>query len=222
MKNFIALIRVSTTMQSETRNGLDGQRADITRWAAVNGYNIVTFLEEVASGGLPIYQRPVLQKAIEMAKKLKAKIVVSKIDRCSRVEDISKYLMKDLKIVIAADLGENVDPFISTIFAGMAEKERAMISSRTKSGLAAAKARGVVLGNKTNLDVATVLATEARIEKADCFAETKRDLIESLWKSGHNFSKIASILNSNGVRTIRGGEWYATSVARMIDRLKIS
>jgi DNA invertase Pin-like site-specific DNA recombinase len=40
-----------------------------------------------------------------------------------------------------------VDPFILRLFAALAEKERALISVRTKAALAAAKARGVQLGN---------------------------------------------------------------------------
>jgi DNA invertase Pin-like site-specific DNA recombinase len=40
-----------------------------------------------------------------------------------------------------------VGPFILHLFAALAEKERALISRRTKAALAAAKARGVTLGN---------------------------------------------------------------------------
>ena len=44
---------------------------------------------------------------------------------------------------VVAELGADVDPFILHLFAALAEKERAMISTRTKAALAAAKARGV-------------------------------------------------------------------------------
>lgn len=222
MKNFVAVMRVSTRSQGLTKNGLDGQRSEIQRWAAANNYNVVTYIEEVASGGLPLSERPVMRKAIEMAKKLKAKVVVSKTDRCSRDQDIARDLMYKQKIVIAVDLGEDSDEFIGSIYAGLADKERKMISVRTRAGLAAAKARGVVLGNMKNLGEATELATAARIAKADCFAETKRDLVKSLWESGHNFSKIASILNTNGVKTIRGKDWHCTTVARVIERLQLA
>jgi DNA invertase Pin-like site-specific DNA recombinase len=47
---------------------------------------------------------------------------------------------------LVAELGPDVDPFILHQFAAHAEKERAMVSTRTKVALAAAKARGVKLG----------------------------------------------------------------------------
>jgi DNA invertase Pin-like site-specific DNA recombinase len=47
---------------------------------------------------------------------------------------------------LVAELGSDVDPFILHLFAALAEKERAMIATRTKAALAAAKARGVKLG----------------------------------------------------------------------------
>jgi DNA invertase Pin-like site-specific DNA recombinase len=43
---------------------------------------------------------------------------------------------------IVCDLGRQSDPFVLHLYAAPAEKERAMISARTKAGLAAAKARG--------------------------------------------------------------------------------
>ena len=47
---------------------------------------------------------------------------------------------------LVAELGPEVDPFILHLFAALAEKERALISERTRRALGAAKARGVALG----------------------------------------------------------------------------
>jgi DNA invertase Pin-like site-specific DNA recombinase len=48
---------------------------------------------------------------------------------------------------VVAELGPDVDPFVLHPYAALAEKERALISKRTKEGLAVVKARGQKLGN---------------------------------------------------------------------------
>jgi DNA invertase Pin-like site-specific DNA recombinase len=71
---------------------------------------------------------------------------VAKLDRVSRdVHFISGLMAHRVPFLVAA-LGPDVDPFILHLFAALAEKERAMIATRTKAALAAAKARGVKLG----------------------------------------------------------------------------
>lgn len=51
-------------------------------------------------------------------------------------------------------LGMDVDPFQLHIYASLAEKERSLISQRTKAALAAKRARGESLGNLKTLTVA--------------------------------------------------------------------
>ena len=54
--------------------------------------------------------------------------------------------MKHRLPFIVTELGADTDPFLLHIYAALAEKERALISRRTKDALTAAKARGVVIG----------------------------------------------------------------------------
>jgi DNA invertase Pin-like site-specific DNA recombinase len=82
------------------------------------------------------------------ARKAKAWVIVSKLDRLSRdVEFIAGLMNKGVRFVVA-EYGHDVDPFAFHIYAALAEKERELISKRTKDALQERKARGVVLGNR--------------------------------------------------------------------------
>jgi DNA invertase Pin-like site-specific DNA recombinase len=92
-------------------------------------------------------RRPQLAAALKAAKKAKCAVVVSKLDRLSRDVHFISGLMAHKVPFIVAELGSNVDPFTLHIYAALAQQERRMIADRTRAGLAAAKARGVKLGN---------------------------------------------------------------------------
>jgi DNA invertase Pin-like site-specific DNA recombinase len=72
--------------------------------------------------------------------------VVAKLDRLSRDVHFISGLMAERVQFIVTELGADVDPFILHLFAALAEKERAMIATRTRDALQRAKARGVRLG----------------------------------------------------------------------------
>jgi DNA invertase Pin-like site-specific DNA recombinase len=48
---------------------------------------------------------------------------------------------------IVAELGRDADPFMLHLYAALAEKERSLISERTKAALATRKVNGAKLGN---------------------------------------------------------------------------
>ncbi len=73
------------------------------------------------------------------------RIIVAKLDRLSRDVHYISGLMKHRVPFIVADRADT-DPFMLHLYSALAEKERALISRRTKDALAAAKARGVRLG----------------------------------------------------------------------------
>jgi DNA invertase Pin-like site-specific DNA recombinase len=90
--------------------------------------------------------RPQLNAALEAARQAKAPVVVAKLDRLSRDVYFISGLMKHKVSFFVADLGADTDPFMLHIYAAPAEKERRMISERTKQALASAKANGKQLG----------------------------------------------------------------------------
>lgn len=218
MKKLIGYCRVSTKEQGESRNGLEAQRAEIERFAAYNGYHLLEVVEEVASGSLGLEYRPILSEVVDRARKLKAKIVVSKVDRVSRDAGLIRKLMHDTRQVIAIDVGEQADSFVEHIYAGLAEKERKMIGARTKAGLQAAKARGVILGNRKNLPEARAKATSVIKANAVAFALKMKPLIERMRKADMTLIEIAEELNMHKIATARGGRWQASTVHNIIKR----
>src|SRR5215207_2921059 len=149
MRPAIAYIRVSTKRQGRSGLGMEAQREALSRFAQAEGFEIVSEFTEVETGkgadGLEL--RPQLAAAMESARRINAPVIVAKLDRLSRDVHFISGLMKHRVRFIVTELGPDADPFMLHLYAALAEKERAMISERTREALKAAKARGVVLGN---------------------------------------------------------------------------
>lgn len=118
---------------------------------------------------------------------------------------------------IVAEFGADVDPFVLHLYASLAEKERRLISERTKAALAVKKASGVILGNRTNLTDAQVRGREAR-ELASVEFSKKMMIHFGNLREGMSLNAIAAHLNQMGVPTIRGGKWTAKVVSRVQKR----
>jgi DNA invertase Pin-like site-specific DNA recombinase len=120
---------------------------------------------------------------------------------------------------IVTELGADADPFMLHVYAALAEKERALISSRTRAALQAKKAAGATLGNRTNLDDAQKLGAASNAQAADVFAANVLPIVQQLQANGVTALRaLAGALNARGVRTARGGAWHPTSVGRLFER----
>jgi DNA invertase Pin-like site-specific DNA recombinase len=149
MKSVVSYIRVSTQQQGHSGLGIEAQRAAIVRFAEAEGYTIAAEHVEVETGegADALDRRPELAAALAAARKLRCPVIVAKLDRLSRdVAFISKDLMAKRVPFIVAELGADADPFMLHLYAALAEKERSLISQRTRAALAAKKAQGVRLG----------------------------------------------------------------------------
>jgi DNA invertase Pin-like site-specific DNA recombinase len=146
-------------------------------------------------------------------------VLVAKLDRLSRdVHFISGLMVKRVPFIIA-ELGRNVDPFMLHVYAALAEKERALISERTKAALAAAKARGVKLG-KAGVKQGPILARRNR-EEADTHARKIAPQVRSIRRAGHRTVRaLSEELNTLGVPTLRGGRWHPASTQNLLKRLE--
>jgi DNA invertase Pin-like site-specific DNA recombinase len=213
----VAYYRVSTQQQGKSGLGLEAQRKAVQHFVASEAMVIAhSFVEvETGKGADALDKRPQLAAALKLAKKLKAPVVVAKLDRLSRdVHFISGLMTQKVSFIVAA-LGRDVEPFMLHIYAAMAEKERAMISERTKAALAEAKARGVQLG-KSSAQLAAANKAAAAARDASL-----RDTLVEL--SGRSYQTIADELTKRGITTPRGGAaWNAMTVMRVMKRLGIA
>ena len=107
--------------------------------------------------------------------------------------------------------------FIVFHFAALAEKERSLISARTTAALAAAKVRGVVLGNP-QIEVAQAKGAASTKAAADRFAANILPVIQPMADQGATLREIAAELNRRGIETARGGTWAATQVRDILNR----
>jgi DNA invertase Pin-like site-specific DNA recombinase len=119
---------------------------------------------------------------------------------------------------LVAELGADVDPFVLHLFAALAEKERSMISVRTRDALARAKARGTKLGGPA-LDKAREVAVTVIQASADRHAANVLPLIRDIQRAGAtSLHAVADALNARGISTARGGQWYAATVRNVLAR----
>lgn len=220
MKPIISYLRVSTAGQGRSGLGLDAQREAVQRFAAVEGFEIIAEYVETESGkgADALDRRPVLAAALAKAKKAKCAVLVAKLDRLSRDVAFISGLMASRVAFISAELGADADPFMLHLYAALAEKERALISERTKAALARVKASGRRLGNPTNLSEAAALGRAVTIAKADAQAANVLPIIAPLRAAGLSLRAIAATLNERHIRSARGGEWSAQAVLNVIER----
>jgi DNA invertase Pin-like site-specific DNA recombinase len=213
MKPAVAYIRVSTGRQGKSGLGLEAQQAAIERFAAQEGFAIASAFTEVQSGKDDDNKRPQLSAALEAARKAKAPVICAKLDRLSRDVHFISGLMKHNVAFIVADLGADTDPFMLHLYAALAEKERRMISVRTKDALAAAKARGKQLGGLREYGREL---QEAAVERAMALKPVLTELSELSARAA------AAELNRRKVVTPTGAPWSAMTVIRARQRLEVA
>src|ERR1700759_2028360 len=150
----ITYIRVSTSQQGRSGLGIEAQRQALRQFAKAEGLELAReFVEvETGKGSDALERRPQLKAALAAAKRLKCQVAVAKLDRLSRDVHFISGLMAHRVPFVVAELGADIDPFI------------------LHTALAAAKARGVRLGNP-RLDEARKAAHEAAAVANEAAAE---------------------------------------------------
>jgi DNA invertase Pin-like site-specific DNA recombinase len=143
VQHAIAYYRVSTARQGRSGLGIEAQRAAVVRFAEAEGLELTAeFVEvETGKGADALDRRPQLAAALATGRSRKCPVIVAKLDRLSRDVAFISGLMAQRVPFIVAELGRDADPFMLHLYAALAEKERRLISERTKAALAAARQR---------------------------------------------------------------------------------
>ncbi|WPB83750.1 recombinase family protein [Sediminicoccus rosea] len=219
----VGLYRVSTAEQGQSGLGLEAQQASVRAFVAAQGWTLVAEFSDVASGKDD--RRPGFQAALLKCRQLGAVLVAGRLDRITRRAHTLSQLLEDGVSIRAADM-PGADDLMMRIYAAMAQKERELISARTKAALAAAKVRGAVLGGDRGYRPAAgpdaAAAALVRRETAERAAHRLVLEVERLYAEGvEGQAAMARALNKRGVPTPQGrGAWTHTTVARVLARTR--
>jgi DNA invertase Pin-like site-specific DNA recombinase len=214
MMKFVAYLRVSTARQGRSGLGLEAQREAVRAFVEGRAGKIIApeFLE-TESGKRN--DRPQLQAALGRCRATGATLVVAKLDRLSRNAAFLLTLRDSGVPFVAADMPE-ANTLTIGILAVVAQAEREAISARTKAALAAAKARGVKLGNpQGRVNLKPGHGTAAASEAARSFAEELVPMVSELEANGLSLNAIARRFNEDGIRSRRGGIWTAKAISNL-------
>jgi DNA invertase Pin-like site-specific DNA recombinase len=228
MAGIVAYFRVSTRQQGEL--GLEGQASAVATFAKQAGKPIVARYIEVETGKR--VNRPELGRAISHARRAKATLVISRLDRLAHNVAFTSALMQSGVDFLCCD-NPHANELTIHILAAVAEHESKRISNQMKAALAAAKARGTLLGSarpghwdgKESIREAALV--KARTVAAKTISENTREayadllpVIQEMREKGSTLQRIADELNAQGHTTRRGRPWNQVQVARVLERAK--
>ena len=212
MREHVAYYRVSTDRQGASGLGLDAQRQAVARHIGTG--TLAAEFTEIESGRRD-KNRPQLAAALQEAKKRRAVLVIAKLDRLARNVHFVSGLMESGVEFVAADM-PTANRLTIHVMAAFAEHEREAISQRTREGLAAAKARGTVLGNPNLAEARKAAAAVTRTTPPPEVIEIMRDRRSQ----GDAYRAIAGRLNRLDIRTPRGSRWHGKTVRDQLERAK--
>lgn len=225
LPRFVSYLRVSTNGQGRSGLGLEAQRQAVAAHVAATGGQLVAEFQEVESGKQA--DRPQLTAALAACRTRRAVLIIARLDRLARN---ARFLLSvvegsgaggvvfcDLPTVPAGPVGK----FLVTQMAAVAELEAGLISQRTRAALAAAKARGVRLGNPNPVPATPAMAAAARQARRRQAAARRADVLAVVCQvqaeGAGSLRAIAAALRAHGVRAPAGGErWSAAQVRRLL------
>ena len=214
----VAYYRVSTAKQGQSGLGLEAQKAAVLAFAQAHGLKVAAEVTELETGTRK-RRRPQLEAALEQTRRIGGVLLIAKLDRLARNVAFVSALMESGVQFVAVDMPE-ADSMTLHVMAAVAEKEAALISTRTREALAARKARGLLSGTPGNLtDAARLKAQESNRSAAVTANKQAAGYAETLRTQGMSLAAVATRLNGDGFRTRTGSLWQSMQVKRMLDRI---
>jgi DNA invertase Pin-like site-specific DNA recombinase len=213
IKKFIGYYRVSTDRQGLDGNGMTAQREIVRRFVDGQNGRLECEFSEVESGARN--SRPQLAAALDYCKRSKSILVIAKLDRLGRNAEFLLSLQNSGVDFVCCDC-PNADKFTVGILALVAQRERELISERTRLGLAAAKTKGVKLGTPNPEKAVAAMVTANKMAKSE-FTTKVLPVVEEIRSAGvDTLQEIADCLNRRGISTRTGKTWYPSSVRNII------
>ena len=216
---YVSYLRVSTQKQGYSGLGLEAQKEIIQNH--LHETTPITEFIEVESGRKK--DRPKLKEALDLCRKTGATLIVAKLDRLARnVSFLSNLLESDVEIIFC-DFPQ-ANKMVLHILSAISQYEAELTASRTKSALAAKRARGFKLGNPEHLMDKHQQAIQNSImtckTKADNNPNNKRAvaMLRTLVKEEHSLKEMADILNREGFVTSKGVCFSKATVYKLIKR----
>ncbi len=171
---------------------------------------------EVESGKYSDSDRPQLAAALDYCKRNKATLVIAKLDRLDRNAEFLLRLQSSGVEFVCCDC-PNAYRFTVGILALVAQRERELISERTRLGLAAAKSKGVKLGTPNPQKAVAAMKTANKSSRTD-FIVKVLPIIQGIQSAGvQTLQGIADCLNRRGIPTRSGKTWHPSSVQNIIN-----
>jgi DNA invertase Pin-like site-specific DNA recombinase len=209
---YVAYYRVSTQKQGESGLGLEAQQTAVKRHLQANPGELLAEFTETESGK-QARNRPSLLQALELCRRRHATLIIAKLDRLARNVHFISGLLESGVHFIASDQPTK-DRFMLHVQAAFAEEEARRISIRTREALAAAKRRGVVIG-----ETGRALARRHQ-EAAQCRAHSYQDIIiEALRAGAKTTRQVRDYLNDQRLSGPGGGRRHLSNTYHTLQRL---
>lgn len=219
--NIAAYCRVSTEKEDQL-NSLETQKKFFEEYTERTGNNLVRLYADEGISGTKIKNRKQFLKMMSDAERgLFEMVVVKDISRFARnTVDLLQSIRKLKSLGIETQfLTSNMtsmgnSEFVLTIFGALAQEESANMSKRVKFGKKANAKKGKVPNLVFGYDKTIGDYFNLTINKKE--AEVVQQIFQWYTQEGYGFTKIARMLNQQGIKTKRNNKWSQVTVEGII------